>query len=1218
MMLKMFLAFVFLIMSAALLICSKDANINKKCDKNVFLSTIQDEHLNFDDSLADNGNSVQNGSLNLKQFATEALLLDLCKEDSCMSENKINNINVVETTEYSTPVMKTSATNFAQITKEKSSTDENNSGEFKGSEINSVICTDSSCSTVTNNFVNVNKMADIQSRIEDNSENVFELKMKSNSDIKMYIKKDTSKNYFSENSNHFVTEPNTEDVEINNKLTEEGRNKNKDGVNLESFSESSNEFRIISDVDIMKTVDVTSKKDNTENISKNKNAFTVKRKDISEANTSMISIQNSEIQSGVEVNSERYLSVKNMSRYISETVDNIQNRTVDSIHERDDFKDNISTISKTDNIEENSTSNISKKLSIGSPLNSTIDKNVLTDNPKFEMLKDDQQHPRRTEKQIAESKLEFPEVPEGDSFHIQELGLSEGIFVFSYLSRFLSWIQPYDFPVELLRDALWNRVSVVDLITQSLQVEVGFIICLSIGVLLALGLPCILMAHACCRLLNTSNRDSSWSDETSSETANNCAVNFRRCTLVFVVQLILLLLVAGIVSMFVTNEQMSRAVEQTPSVVHTALRDVTTFLRNSHQQLQFVITKSLDQAVDAAYTDLDNVEELLGRPIQEELAEETGIDVALDALVDVSTAARIMSGKVEDLLTTCLQAREMVMESREQLADLRMQVDMFRQQCPARFRPLCNTVNASGLDVVLRLDTVMSDDRLVQIRDLRDGNLSVVTQQARGEFQYIPLRVEKDTRDARNGVKRQLNRQKEVLDNSIWSLDVVTRDLTYKIENSRSQVLQVVQGVSAIEQWRWLTGLGAALSVLLLWILLLSGITCGCCGVAERAAPTLLASVVLMCLFSIVLWALALTALLVGGHGEVFICRPLYDEPDFSALTRLVDRPGVLFQRGGGFFSNLLYGNSTMDVPLRDVLQKCQGNESTYSAFKLKQVFDVDSSSNHRQWNMLHAELSRLQVNLSNMVLLTPELQQQLQELLLATTVNITSFRTQMTGQVTGKDLASFADQMSSVANQITDWSTLNRLESLISMTRNILTGHIQPLEQHKEDLVYQLTGLEMQLAPLQRQVNQSLSHLKTIQYYINNQGDSIAYQKSQVYMSRLIGYMDQYRAHVLNKTQHHIAPCRPVWNLYHAMRLLLCRHIMDPLNGFWFATVWCLVLFLAATPPCLKLIDHYKHLKNTSSLLRSRSSESPSETLMIPEQSAPWSTPGAPENDGW
>jgi hypothetical protein len=53
------------------------------------------------------------------------------------------------------------------------------------------------------------------------------------------------------------------------------------------------------------------------------------------------------------------------------------------------------------------------------------------------------QHPSRTFEPI----LEFPDVPEGGKFHIQELDLSEGLFVLSYISSFLSWMQPYEFPV---------------------------------------------------------------------------------------------------------------------------------------------------------------------------------------------------------------------------------------------------------------------------------------------------------------------------------------------------------------------------------------------------------------------------------------------------------------------------------------------------------------------------------------------------------------------------------------------------------------------------------------------------------------------------------------------------------------------------------------------------------------------------------------------------
>jgi hypothetical protein len=40
---------------------------------------------------------------------------------------------------------------------------------------------------------------------------------------------------------------------------------------------------------------------------------------------------------------------------------------------------------------------------------------------------------------------------------------------------------------------------------------------------------------------------------------------------------------------------------------------------------------------------------------------------------------------------------------------------------------------------------------------------------------------------------------------------------------------------------------------------------------------------------------------------------------------------------------------------------------------------------------------------------------------------------------------------------------------------------------------VYQLTALEVQLMPIEKQITQSMSHLKTIQYFIGNQGLTIA-----------------------------------------------------------------------------------------------------------------------------
>ncbi|XP_067006694.2 prominin-1-A [Anabrus simplex] len=814
--------------------------------------------------------------------------------------------------------------------------------------------------------------------------------------------------------------------------------------------------------------------------------------------------------------------------------------------------------------------------------------------------------------------LEFPAVPEGDSFRIHELGLSEGLFVFSYLGSFLSWMQPYDFPVELLRDALWNRLSIVSLITQSLQVEMGFIACLCIGVLLALAAPFFLMIHACCSLVRRSQSSNTWEDDTTSSSDNKG--NCRRRTLVFLLQTILLLLVAGIVAMFVTNEQLSSAVQQTPKVVHTALSDVTTFLRNSNLQLNFVVTKSLDQAVETASADLDNIENLLGRPIQRELEAETGVDVALDALVDVTASAQTLSNKVNALHEYCGETRGLALVAQERLADLRHQVDMLRRQCPTKDRALCETVEGSGLDVVLQLDSLLNDRRLAGLRRLSQSNLSQVTQQARGEFQFIPMHVEKETREARNGVRRQLLRQRSILDDSVWSIEAITRDLGVRVEAARDRSLEMVRGASDMEQWRYLTGIGAAVAVLLIWVLLVGAISCGCCGAEDKARPTLLVTVGVLCPLYLALWALAMVALLVGGHGEVFVCRPLYDEPGYGALTKLMDKPGVLFQRGGGFFSSLLYGNDSLNVPLKDVLMACQQNRPSYPAFRLHQVFDVDSASDHHGWEALHRQLAKLEVNLTDLQLLTPDLQRQLQELLTAASVNLTSHRVQLSGPVTGKDLLSFSDQLESVANQITDLATASRMETLATRTRRLLASHIAPLTQRKEDMVYQLTSLEVQLMPLQRQVNQSLSHLKTIQFFINNQGANISHIKSQEYISRIVGYLQQYRDHVLDATATYVAPCRPVWDLFHAMRVLFCRHVMDPLNGFWFATVWCLLLLLVAIPLCIKLAACYRQSRPGSLLPRSHT-ESPPEAAIIPdppEPSRPWATPGETEQEGW
>lgn len=62
---------------------------------------------------------------------------------------------------------------------------------------------------------------------------------------------------------------------------------------------------------------------------------------------------------------------------------------------------------------------------------------------------------------------------------------------------------------------------------------------------------------------------------------------------------------------------------------------------------------------------------------------------------------------------------------------------------------------------------------------------------------------------------------------------------------------------------------------------------------------------------------------------------------------------------------------------------------------------------------------------------------------------------------------------------------------------------------------------------------------------------------------------------------------CYPLFQIFNSNRILLCKHIMDPLNGLWFATFICIVLFSIITPMALCLAGNYKDLRRVRKRLR-------------------------------
>ena len=85
------------------------------------------------------------------------------------------------------------------------------------------------------------------------------------------------------------------------------------------------------------------------------------------------------------------------------------------------------------------------------------------------------------------------------------------------------------------------------------------------------------------------------------------------------------------------------------------------------------------------------------------------------------------------------------------------------------------------------------------------------------------------------------------------------------------------------------------------------------------------------------------------------------------------------------------------------------------------------------------------------------------------------------------------SDQLDKVTEQMSDRLTARSLETIVINMQDLNERRVKPLMRFQDELLYKLATLELQVKPLQQLINDSLVNLKTIQYYIDSQGDKIA-----------------------------------------------------------------------------------------------------------------------------
>ncbi|XP_070140400.1 uncharacterized protein prom isoform X3 [Drosophila kikkawai] len=804
------------------------------------------------------------------------------------------------------------------------------------------------------------------------------------------------------------------------------------------------------------------------------------------------------------------------------------------------------------------------------------------------------------------------------TYSIPGMDIAPGPFIFTYVSEFLSLITPEELPLDSIRDVLHKNVSLLDFASNAIKIESGFIALMSVFAILAL-VPLIATCAWCCGRRSTQeevdhirNAPCNIRDEALEE-----SLRCRKSAGLVTLWIVFVLLTLSDFSIFYANSRLSAGIEMTPEMVQSAVHDVEVFLKDTHLQIKHKLDNGFHVSVERVVKDLEDVDVLLGEPIQAEISAHTGLELAYDSLTTLSLANAELIYRVLMLQETVGRALKLSQEAAARMEELQIQLSVLQRQCTYRDRPLCDTLRIRSFEengVVDALKTLQEDQSIFRMRYLGEiefgatvKNLTSEVGVSRSIFSNFPQQVKHDTAYERNYTLEQLASIRHRTTANAQQLTSIVNALLRRLEGTWPSMQPAYNELKDWADAYWSVGWIAGMVIVWVMLFMLMSYCCFLCESNSKSGVVFFIAVMLICLASIGLTIYGVFSLAIGGNAEVFVCRSLYDE-DYSTLSKLLDKPGYAYAREPqtGIIGELLrpagVNRSVVNVGLGQALRGCEQNQASYNVFQLDAFVNTTKIADLKQFPKVSTAIDAISVSGRTLLSLTQSVQNILENMLQTSSFNLTTYRSSVGAPTPEKDLATFIDQMQRVALQIQDVATSSRMTTLGSRAKRLQAAILQPLENLQNEILYHLTALELQRDPWAKQVNQTLNHLKSIQSYLENKAGEICHNMTRTYTDRLKAYLTSSRATMESQLGDTTTKCRPFYDTFDASRSFLCRNMVDFINGLTFFIFLTLLLWAIGTPVGLNLITVQTRL-NAMQAAQTRSKSRQRRSDRSPEQ---------------
>ncbi|KAM4803550.1 prominin-2 isoform X1 [Urocitellus parryii] len=756
--------------------------------------------------------------------------------------------------------------------------------------------------------------------------------------------------------------------------------------------------------------------------------------------------------------------------------------------------------------------------------------------------------------------------------------------LYGMVRRFLSVVQLNPFPSELVK-ALLNEPSSLK-VDEVVRYEAGYVVCAVTAGLYLVAVPTTGLCFCCCRCRRRCG---------GRVKTEHKAMACERGTLMAFLLLTTIILLAGVVCAFVTNqrthEQMGPSVEAVPET----LRSLRGLVSDVPGELE-TVAKQFSVPQEQVLKELDGIGESIGPTIHSQLR--STMYSVLASVHSLGQALQVSMDRLRALNSTLVELQEGQQQLVLALEKHRDRLLTLLQQPGCRKDCTDTQDRARALELAADFTQVPPVDNVLhRLKGVPEANFSNMVQEENTTFNSLPFLVAMQMELVIKDLKEAVAQKPEgmgTLAEAFPELEAAprwSRALEELEENSRPYL----QEAQRYETYRWAVGCVLCSAVLLVVACNLLGLSLGIWGLSAREDPSqseakgeagarfLMVGVGFSFVFAAPLILLVFLTFLVGGNVQTLVCRSW----ESGELYQFADTPGNLPPSLN--LSHLLGMRKNVSVLL--TYQQCREGAALWKVLQLDDSYNLEKHLDLSQYtHNLQQNLQNFKPNVQNLELLSPEAHRDLEALQSSglEKVNYQAFRVQIQSPVVKTDLEQLAQELQGLAQAQGNSSLGQQLRMEAHGLRDLYQEKVVPRQNLVAQLNLSVRALESAAPRLQLQTAGVLSHVADLERELPARAARILMNESACFLSRELSYFSQYLAWVREEVTQRIATCQPLSAALDNGRVILCDMVADPWNAFWFCLAWCTFFLIPSVVFAVKTSKYFrpirKRLSSTSS----------------------------------